>query len=69
MDRSFMFFPLVLAVTVFPCSAEDGVFNGQWVDLTHEFSEQTIYWPTAESFSKATVFEVHTEVHCVLLLS
>ena len=36
-------------------------FNGQWIDLTHEFSEQTIYWPTSESFKKTTVFEGHTD--------
>ncbi|MFT4927805.1 MAG: hypothetical protein ACI8WB_003919, partial [Phenylobacterium sp.] len=31
--------------------------NGQWVDLTHEFNEDSIYWPTAEPFKKTTVFE------------
>ena len=35
--------------------------NGRWIDLTHEFSEQTIYWPTAEPFEKSTVFQGITE--------
>ncbi|HEX2250029.1 MAG TPA: cyclase family protein [Gemmatimonadales bacterium] len=24
--------------------------SGQWIDLTHEFSAETIYWPTAKPF-------------------
>ena len=35
--------------------------NGRWVDLTHPFSEETIYWPTADGFAKETVFEGKTE--------
>lgn len=31
--------------------------GGRWVDLTHEFSKETIYWPTAENFKKTTVSE------------
>jgi kynurenine formamidase len=34
---------------------------GQWVDLTHEFSADTIYWPTADSFEKTAVFEGRTD--------
>lgn len=29
---------------------------GKWIDLSHEFSEETLYWPTAEKFKKDTVF-------------
>ncbi len=36
-------------------------FKGQWIDLTHEFSKEAIYWPTAEPFKKTTVFSGHTE--------
>jgi kynurenine formamidase len=35
--------------------------GGQWVDLTHEFSEETIYWPSAKTFKKTTVFEGVTD--------
>jgi kynurenine formamidase len=34
---------------------------GRWVDLTHSFSEKTIYWPTADEFTHDTVFEGVTE--------
>lgn len=30
--------------------------EGKWLDLTHNFDEQTIFWPTAESFRLDTVF-------------
>jgi len=29
---------------------------GRWVDLTHDFSSNTIYWPTAEGFGLQTEF-------------
>ena len=35
--------------------------NGEWIDLTHDFSEQTIYWPTANEFKKTTVFRGKTD--------
>lgn len=34
---------------------------GTWVDLSHDYSEETLYWPTAEGFRKDTVFEGHTD--------
>lgn len=30
---------------------------GQWIDLTHEFGDETVYWVTAEPFKRTTVFE------------
>lgn len=35
----------------------DPFSNGKWIDLTHNFDEATIYWPTAEKFELDTVFE------------
>ena len=35
--------------------------KGKWVDLTHNFDEQTIFWPTAASFQLDTVFVGTTE--------
>ncbi|MDN5849125.1 MAG: cyclase family protein, partial [Nitrococcus sp.] len=35
--------------------------NGRWVDLTHAFSEEAIYWPTAKPFRLETVFEGMTQ--------
>lgn len=33
---------------------------GKWVDLTHPFSKETIYWPTSEPFKLETVAEGRT---------
>ncbi|MES2693882.1 MAG: cyclase family protein [Verrucomicrobiota bacterium] len=34
---------------------------GAWVDLTHAFSKDTLYWPTADKFVLETVFAGRTE--------
>jgi kynurenine formamidase len=34
---------------------------GKWVDLSHDFSSETIYWPTGEGFKLETIFEGMTE--------
>jgi len=31
--------------------------RGEWIDLSYEFSEKTLYWPTAGGFSLDTAFE------------
>ena len=41
-----------------PASIVAGVFDGsggRWVDLTHAFSEEAVYWPTARGFTLDTV--------------
>jgi kynurenine formamidase len=56
MNRAIPF--LTAAFLLFGCESADtpdfdSVFSGQagrWVDLTYPFSEETIYWPTAEGF-------------------
>lgn len=30
--------------------------DGTWLDLTHDFSEETVYWPTSSTFELDTVF-------------
>ena len=35
--------------------------EGRWIDLTHDFSADTIYWPTAEGFSLITDFAGETD--------
>ncbi len=35
--------------------------KGNWIDLTHAFNEQSVYWPTAKTFRKTTVFEGQTD--------
>lgn len=34
---------------------------GQWIDLSHDFSDETIYWVTAEAFKRTTVAEGMTD--------
>lgn len=34
---------------------------GRWVDLSHAYDDDTLYWPTSETFEKETVFEGHTD--------
>lgn len=51
---------LAVSLTSYPLYA-DGLLNGTWVDLTHDFSKETIYWPTADTFNKTKVFEGYTE--------
>ncbi len=60
MKKLFLFLSSILISAIPSFSVADDIFNGQWIDLTHEFSEETIYWPTAESFKKTTVFQGHT---------
>lgn len=35
--------------------------DGKWVDLTHDFSSDTVYWPTGEGFKLETVFKGTTD--------
>lgn len=51
-----------LSLLLTACSSEQShSLHGEWVDLSHDFSADTIYWPTADGFQKTTVFEGHTE--------
>lgn len=53
---------LIFSILCAACTPENQHrLQGQWIDLTHDFSEETIYWPTANGFEKKTVFEGHTE--------
>ena len=52
---------LVLGVSVCGVAAAEPPFaGGKWIDLTHEFSTQTLYWPTAENFTLETEFHGQT---------
>lgn len=37
------------------------ISEGKWIDLTHDFSSDTIYWPTAEGFTLETEFQGITD--------
>ncbi len=36
-------------------AASDPTLAGTWVDLSHDFSKETVYWPTAKPFSLQVV--------------
>jgi kynurenine formamidase len=48
-------------VAILGCSKSNSFPEGEWVDLTHDFSSDTIYWPTAEPFKSEVVFEGITD--------
>jgi len=57
---------LLLAISLTGCSVtnterstpsiDEILAGGEWIDLTHVFSNETLYWPTASNFRKDTVF-------------
>lgn len=40
---------------------KENVFSGEWVDLSYDFSDKTIYWVEADGFKKETVAEGPTD--------
>lgn len=54
-------FLMFLSIWITGCVKTDLFTEGNWVDLTHDFSESTIYWPTSPTFHKETVYEGHTD--------
>jgi kynurenine formamidase len=47
-------------LTAAPAVPQD-LSGGRWIDLTHAFNEDSVYWPTATMFQKTTVFEGPTD--------
>src|SRR5687767_11266144 len=41
-------------------AAEAPFTGGKWIDLTHTFGADTLYWPTAEGFKLESEFHGHT---------
>src|SRR5688572_30553774 len=52
MKTVFFLFPGLAAMLLSHSALADNppFTGGRWVDLTHDFSEDTIYWPTAQGF-------------------
>ena len=48
-------------VAVLSCARKDPFQSGRFIDLTHDFSSETIYWPTSEPFQLETVFRGITD--------
>lgn len=44
--------PITFCTVVLACAPRhpDPLRTGSWIDLTHDFSTETIYWPTAKPF-------------------
>ena len=51
----------LVLITSLGCSESDTFPQGEWIDLTHDFSSETIYWPTAQAFKSETVWEGLTD--------
>ncbi len=51
----------VLITTSCAASIDPKFPDGRWVDLSHDFSDETIYWVTAEPFKRTTVAEGKAE--------
>ncbi len=47
---------LALCFVPLPSFGSAPFAGGRWVDLTHDFSSETIYWPTAQGFALETEF-------------
>jgi len=57
---------LLLLATLFclavGCSQKrDNAFAGEWLDLSYDFSDKTIYWVESDGFKKETVAEGQTD--------
>ncbi len=52
---------VAIAVLVFGFASKKDFPNGEWIDLSYEFSSDTIYWTTADGFKKETVAEGTTD--------
>jgi len=53
-------FWVAAALVVAGPAASQDLSSGRFIDLTHPFNEQSVYWPTAEPFSKTEVYHGHT---------
>lgn len=51
---------LFLASFLAACAHQETLLTeGRWIDLTHAFSESTLYWPNAEHFKLEKVYDGH----------
>ena len=54
--RPFPLLAVLLSGCAVPPHAGDPLAGRRWIDLTHDFSSETIYWPTATPFRLDSVF-------------
>ncbi len=61
MKVKLIFFSAVLCLLSVGCAKQSNFPSGRWIDLSYDFSDETIYWVTAKSFERETVFADKTE--------
>lgn len=62
MCKSIAFVVAVVGIWTAACNLDQNASTqGRWVDLSHDFGEDTIYWVTAEPFKRTTVSEGKTD--------
>ena len=66
--RSASLLLIIAALALLSCSQDNvdtdyllSPERGSWIDLTYDFTHETIVWPTSERFSIDTVFAGHTD--------
>lgn len=56
--------PVAVGLGFFGCTETPTLTGGSvartWIDLTHAFSSQTLYWPNADHFTLEKVYDGHT---------
>jgi kynurenine formamidase len=61
MARRVAIFIITGVIFLTGCAQKSGFQAGEWLDLSHELSDETIYWPTSDPFKLETVAEGVTE--------
>lgn len=56
MVRYLFFVSFCLIMTACSSVENNDWEDGRWIDLTHEYSKETLYWPTSNSFQLDTTF-------------
>jgi kynurenine formamidase len=59
--RVTVFILLIGLLSLSGCAKKEVFPSGRWVDLSYDFSSDTVYWPTSDPFKKETVSEGFTE--------
>ena len=52
---------VTLCCLIGACAGQNGFPSGQWIDLSYDFSDKTVYWTESDNFKKETVAEGQTE--------
>ena len=56
-----LIFTILIAILAVSCAKQNGFPDGEWIDLSYDFSEKTNYWTTEDGFKKEVVAEGKTD--------